>query len=184
MENVAPSPSSVAIKWALIGFLASVVLTYVIQFLNLDVNSPVKYLSYVFFIAFLLLGQKEFKDKLGGFMTFGQGFVEGLLFSVFYGILVAIFTYIYFSILSPAVWAQAMDVAQKNLEAKGTLSSDQIETAMNFSRKFGILVAVVIIAIGTPFFGAIISLIGAAIFKKERSPLDMVQDSNYSDPAV
>ncbi|WP_295798063.1 DUF4199 domain-containing protein [Mucilaginibacter sp.] len=184
MENVAPSPSSVAIKWALIGFFVSIVITYAFQLLNVDVNSPVKYISYVFFIAFLLLGQKEFKDKLGGFVTFGQAFLEGFLFSVFYGIMVAIFTYIYFTMLSPAVWDQAMNAAQKNLEAKGTLSSDQIESAMNISRKYGILIAVVGVAIGTPIMGAIIALIGAAIFKKERSPLDMVQDSNYSDPAV
>ncbi|MCO5947735.1 DUF4199 family protein [Mucilaginibacter sp. RT5R15] len=98
--------------------------------------------------------------------------------------MVAIFTYIYFTMLSPAVWDQAMNAAQKNLEAKGTLSSDQIESAMNISRKYGILIAVVGVAIGTPIMGAIIALIGAAIFKKERSPLDMVQDSNYSDPAV
>ena len=126
----------------------------------------------------------KFKDKLGGFVTFGQAFLEGFLFSVFYGIMVAIFTYIYFTMLSPAVWDQAMNAAQKNLEAKGTLSSEQIESAMNISRKYGIVIAVVGVAVGTPIIGAIISLIGAAIFKKERSPLDMVQDNNYSDPAV
>jgi len=184
MENVAPSPSSVAIKWALIGFLVSVVITYAIQLLGLDVNSPVKYLSYVFFIAFLLLGQKEFKDKMGGFITFGQAFVEGLLFSVFYGILIAIFSYIYFTILSPAAWVQAMDATQKGMEAKGTMSAEQIEKTMEITRKYGVIIAVAFITILTPIFGAIVALIGAAIFKKERSPLDMVQDNNYSDPAV
>jgi len=184
MENVVPTPSGVAIKWALIGFCVSVVLTYAIQLLGLDINSPVKYLSYVFFIAFLLLGQKEFKDKMGGFITFGQAFVEGLLFSVFYGILVAIFTYIYFTILSPAAWEQAMDASRKSMEAKGTMSAEQIESAMDITRKYGALIAVFFLAILTPIVGAIISLIGAAIFKKEPSILDIEKNNNYSDPAV
>ncbi|HEY0244040.1 MAG TPA: DUF4199 domain-containing protein [Mucilaginibacter sp.] len=174
------TPSSVAIKWTLIGFITSVVLTFVYQFAKIDVNSPVKYINYVFFIAFLILSQKEYREKLGGFVTFGQAFVEGLLFSVFYGILIAIFTYIYFTILSPAVWEQAMNASQQKLEAAGTMSSDQIESTMNITRKYGVIIAVVGIIIGTPIMGAVVSLIGAAIFKKERSPFD-VQD-NTIDP--
>lgn len=184
MENVAPSPSSVAIKWALIAFLVSVVITYAIQLLGLDINSPVKYISNVLFIAFLILSQKEFRDKLGGFITFGQAFLEGFLLSVFYGLMIAIFSYVYFTILSPAVWQQTLELQQKGLEAKGSMSAEQIETTMDITRKYGVIIAVVFIAILTPVFGAIISLIGAAIFKKERSVLDIDQNNNYSNPAV
>lgn len=185
MESTAPTPSKVAIKWALISFLVSIILTYAFQFLNLDTNSPVRYISYIFFIAFLLLGQKEFKDQLGGFITFGQAFVEGLLFAVFSGIMAAIFTYIYFSFLSPSVWDQAMAASQQKLEAAGNLSSAQIESAMTITKKYGIIIATVGIMIGTPIMGAIVSLIGAAIFKKERSAFNIEQSSdNYTDPAV
>ncbi|ASU34484.1 DUF4199 domain-containing protein [Mucilaginibacter xinganensis] len=186
MESITtPTPSKVALKWALIGVLASIVLTYVYQFLNIDANSPVKYVNYLFFILFLILSQKEFRDQLGGFVTFGQAFVEGLLFSVFYGIMVAIFTYIYFSFLSPSVWEQALAASQQKLEAGGNLSAEQIESAMNITRKYGVIIATVGIIIGTPIMGAIVALIGAAIFKKERSLFDMEQsDNNYTDPAV
>ena len=98
--------------------------------------------------------------------------------------MIAIFSYVYFTILSPAAWQQTLELQQKGLEAKGTMSAEQIETTMDITRKYGVIIAVVFIAILTPIFGAIISLIGAAIFKKERSPLDFVQDNNYSDPAV
>lgn len=183
MESTAPTSSKVAIKWALINVLVSIVLTYVFQFLNLALDSPVKYITYVVFIALLLLGQKEYRDQLGGFITFGQAFVEGLLFSVFVGIMIGIFTYLYFTILSPAVWAQALAAQQQKMEATGNLSSEQVETAMGITRKYGALIASVFIVILTPIMGAIVALIGAAIFKKERSIAD-IENSNYTDPAV
>ena len=185
MESTAPTPSKVAIKWAVINVLASIVLTYVFQFLNLALDSPIRYISYVVFIGLLLLGQKEFRDQLGGFITFGQAFVEGLLFSVFSGIMMCIFTYVYFAILSPAAWEQVLSAQQTKLEAAGTLSAEQVETAMGVTRKYGVLISAVFIVIGTPIMGAIIALIGAAIFKKERSILDIEQSNdNYTDPAV
>ncbi|MDP9077172.1 MAG: DUF4199 domain-containing protein [Bacteroidota bacterium] len=184
MENNAPTPSKVAFKWALISFVTSIVLTYAYQFLNIDINSPVRWINYVFFIAFILLGQKEFKDQLGGFITFGQAFVEGLLFAVFSGIMIGIFSYIYLSFLSPDVWTQALAAQQQKLEAAGTLSSDQIETTMNVMKKYGTLIAFFGVIIGTPITGAIVSLIGAAIFKNERSILDIEQaNDDFSDPA-
>jgi hypothetical protein len=139
----------------------------------------------IIFIGFLLIGQKEYRDQMGGFVTFGQAFVEGLLFSVFAGIVIGIFTYIYFSILSPAVWTQALAAQQQKLDAAGNLTQAQIEGAMNITRKYGVLIATVGIIIGTPIMGAIVALIGAAIFKKERSILDIEQSSDsYIDPAV
>lgn len=184
METIAPTPSKTAIKWALISFLTSIIITYVFQFLKVDINSPVKYVNYIFFIAFLLLSQKEYKDQLGGFVTFGQAFIEGLLFSIFSGIMIAIFTYIYFTILSPEVWEQAMAASQQKLEAAGNLSSEQIEAAMGITRKYGVIIATVGVIIGTPIMGAIVALIGAAIFKKERTLFDIEQvGNNFSDPA-
>ena len=48
---------------------------------------------------------------------------------------------------------------------------------MEITRKYGVLFTAIGTAIGTPIVGAIISLIGAAIFKKERSPYDIAQDA-------
>jgi len=56
---------------------------------------------------------------------------------------------------------------------------------MEITRKYGVLFTAIGTAIGTPIVGAIISLIGAAIFKKERSVLDIEQNSgSFTDPAV
>ena len=82
MENSKPNATKVATKWALIYILTSIVITYLFQILNIDQNSGFKYLVYIPFIAFLLLAQKEYRDQLNGFLTFGEGFSSGFRFSL------------------------------------------------------------------------------------------------------
>jgi hypothetical protein len=184
METTKPSSINIAIKWAVIYVITSIIITYAFQFLNIDQNSGMKYLSYIPFIAFLLLVQKEFKDLLGGYLTFGEGFMSGFLYSVFSGIMLAIFMYIYLSFLSPQILVQAME-SQRDKFAQQGMSSDQIDTTIEMTKKYGAIIAVVATLIMTPIFGAIVALIGAAIFKKERPPIDFTQSADtYVDPTV
>lgn len=184
MENVKQSYTNITVKWAVIYFITSVVITYIFQFLNIDQNSAAKYLGYIPFIAFLLLAQKEYKDKLGGFLTFGQGFMTGFIYSVFGGILLAIFIYIYLAILSPQVLDQSL-ASQHDKFVENGMSEDQIKTATEMGKKYGAIFGAVAVLFIMPIIGAIISLIGAAIFKKEPSVLDIEKNSDsYTDPVV
>jgi hypothetical protein len=70
MESIKPNATKIATKWAVIFTITAIVLTYGLDMLNLDPNSPVKYLTYLPFIGFLVLAQKEFKDSLGGYLIF------------------------------------------------------------------------------------------------------------------
>src|ERR1700748_85790 len=113
------NPTKIATKWALINLFAQIVVTYGIQLLNMDMNSPIKYLGYVIMIACLLMTQKEFRDELGGFMTFGEGFSAGFRFSVFSGLLLAVFIYLYLAILSPDVFEKSLATSQTAMADKG-----------------------------------------------------------------
>ena len=182
MENPQPTSTKVAFKWTIISLVTSIVFTYVTQFLSVDPNSAIKYIQYLIFAAFLVLAQKEFKDQLGGYLTFGQGFNVGLLYSIFAGLLGAIFVYIYLTYLSPQVFEQSMTAAEQKLQEKG-MSSDQIETVMGFTRKYGVILGSVFAAIGSVILGIIVALISSSVLKKERSPLD-IQDPSFPDPSV
>jgi hypothetical protein len=181
MESTKPNQSGVAIKWALINFFAAIIITFVIQFAGGNPLGPVSYLGDIPFIAFLCLSQIEYRKQLSGFMTYGQGFIEGLLFSVFNSILAAIFIALYVSILSPDVWQKYIDTQQAAYVQRG-MSSDQIDTAMELLRKYGVLFVTVGALFGGTIVGIIISLITAAIFKKERTLADIENQAN--DPAV
>jgi len=181
------SPSKPAIKWALIGLVTSIVITYALQFLNVDPNNSTKYIGMIPFVAFLLLAQKEYKDQLGGYMTFGEGFLSGFLYSLFLGVLSAIFVYLYYSILSPEMVQKLLDSTRAELEKKN-MTPEQVDQAMEMTGKLIGPVALTIGSfIGSLFMGAIIALIGAAIFKKERPPFIAADDyiaPTPSDPAV
>lgn len=185
MATSKPSSSNITVKWAVIYLITSIVITYIIQLLNLDPNSPVKYLGYIPFIAFLLLAQKEYRDnKLDGFISFGDAFLTGFLYSVFGGIMLAIFIYIYLSILSPHVLEAAMESQRQAFVDKG-MSSDQIDQSMELGKKYGAIFGAVGTLFVIPIFGAIVALIGAAILKKEKSVTDIENDANTSvDPSV
>lgn len=179
MEQPKPNPTKVATKWALINVVTGIVLTYAFQYLVPDPNSPIKYLTFIPFIVFLLLAQKEYKEQIGGYMTFGEGFSAGFRFAIFSGLMAAVFTYLYLAVLSPEVMDKAVEQARSQMEAKG-MSSEDIDKAISLTKKLGPLFGAFGAAIFDAVVGAIVALIGASVFKKERSAFD----PEPTDPAV
>jgi hypothetical protein len=173
------NPTRVATKWALINALTAIIITYAFEFLNVDQTSPLKYLTYIPFIAFLFITQKEFKDQIGGFITFSEGFSAGFRYALFTGLVIGVFVYLYCAVLSPAVFDKALEASRAKMEAQN-MSSEQIERGMSIAKKWGPLMGGFGTAVVYPIIGALISLIGAAIFKKERSAYDIVE--NAVDP--
>jgi len=184
MEIEKKTSTGIAVKWSLIYLVTTIVLTYISQFLNVDPESPVKYISFLPFIAFLFLTQKEYRDQLGGYMNFGKGFTAGFLFAIISGVMVAVFIYLYFAILSPEMVEKSLSTTQAKLSEKG-LSQDQIDKALDITRKYFPVFGAIGSVIFSAFIGVIISLIGAAIFKRERSPFDAVNTNDQTpEPTV
>jgi len=179
MEQPKPNPTKVATKWALINVVTGIVLTYAFQYLVTDPNSPIKYLTFIPFIAFLLLAQKEYKQQIGGYMTFSEGFSAGFRFAIFSGLMAAVFTYLYLAVLSPEVMEKAVEQARTQMEAKG-MSSEDIDKAISLTKKLGPVFGAFGAAIFDAVVGAIVAVIGASIFKRERSAFD----PEPTDPAV
>ncbi len=177
-QSVKPNATKVATKWAFIYTATAIVITYATEFLDVDPNNSLaKYISYVPFIAFLCLTQKEYRDELGGYISFGNAFSAGFRYALFSGLLLAVFTYLYFSILSPEMWEKVLEATQAEMEAKNQ-PVEQIDATMKFmSGKWGSIMIVFGISVGLAVMGAIISLVTAAIFKKERSPYDIANDA-------
>ncbi|NHA07330.1 DUF4199 domain-containing protein [Mucilaginibacter sp. HC2] len=185
MEIQKTSPMPVIIKWGAIYVIASIVLTYIIQFMNVDPDSPIKWLSTLLFIGFMFLTQKEYRDVNGGYLTFGEGFKAGFLFAILSGIVLAVFTYLYFSVLSPEMLEKIVASTEAKMASKG-LSQEQVDQAMSFTKKLLSPAGVTISAlISAAIMGAIIALIGAAIFKKDRPPvLISDNDGDSFEPTV
>ncbi len=179
METAAPSQSSVALKWTLFSFLTSIVLTYVFQFAGISQTSGLKYTTFIPYIAFMFLAQKEYRDRANGYMTYGQGFMTGFLFAIYTAVLSTLFIYIYYKVLSPAAYNEVVKSTQDQMIAKGVDEETAAKMAATYASVTFLTVGTLI---GGVIAGTIISLIGAAIFKKERTAADILkQDGNYSD---
>lgn len=172
METTKPSQAALALKWAVINIITAIIITYIFQLMGTDIQASVRYLAYLPFIAFLCLAQIEYRSSLSGFMTYGQGFVEGLLYGVFSGIMMAIFIYVYYAILYPPAIDQIVAAAQAKLAAQNT-PSDQQETALEMTRKYGAIFGAVGALFITPIIAIVIALVTAAIFKKDRTVADI-----------
>jgi len=174
-----PNSTKVATKWALISAATSIVLTFVYQFLNIAQDSPARYLSFIPFVAFIILAQIEYRTILGGSITYGKAFSTGFRVALFGGILAAIFMFIYVSYINTEFIAQTMEAQRAKLAEKG-MAEEQIDRAMEMSSKMmGPAMISFFAAVGSAFMGAIISLITAAIVKKDPSPFD---NTDYETP--
>ncbi|MCG8582350.1 MAG: DUF4199 domain-containing protein, partial [Bacteroidales bacterium] len=134
----------------------------------------VSWISLVISIAFVSWAMMNFRDKQnGGILTYKQGVGLGFITFLVGGIISSIFTYILFAFIDPGL---IEELVQKSLE-EAMRKSPEIEGNMDMVEKWTrmfvnptamAIMGVVMSAIG----GIIISLILAAIFKKEPSVFD------------
>jgi hypothetical protein len=170
MKELEVRPTKTAATWALIAFLINVLAIYVLYFLNINQESALNYLSYIPFIVCLFLCIRAHKENdLSGYISFGRAFGTGFRFSSLLSLLMGLFMYTYLKWLNPEVFEQSIIQAENQMLDKGN-SSEQVETAMEIARNWGPLIAGISITFMTTLTGVVLSLIYAAILKKE-SPM-------------
>jgi hypothetical protein len=167
MKELEIRPTKTAITWASIAFFIIVLFIYGFYFLGIDQKSPINYLSYLPFLACLFLAVRFHKEtELGGFISFKRAFGTGFRFSSFLSLLMGVFMYTYMKWLNPDVLTQSLLEAENKMLDGGS-SSDQIEMAMDISRNWGPLIAGITTTIMYTLSGVVVSLIVAAILKRE-----------------
>ena len=171
------SPSKSAIQFGVV-FGVLMIFEFVISYvLNID---PIKNKSYgiiantlnfmVFPLVFISIGCNNFKNKLNnGFISFGESLKIGVTICVFAALLYAIFNAVFNMIFPEFVEDILIKTKDVMLQQNPNMTSEQVETAISWTRKFlspalSIPVTIVMYA----FFGLIYSLIIGAIIKKDR----------------
>ena len=104
------------------------------------------------------------KDNL---VTFGNVFMHGFLTSLIIAGIMLIYTLLSVYVIFPETRDLALEQARRQMESQGKLSEDQIDQALEFTRKGFIVFLVIGVVIGTAIAGAISSLLGAAFAKKK-----------------
>lgn len=163
-----PSTARVALKYGLVVAVVTMVYSTILYVAGLGSNRTLASLTYVFMIVAIVLAMKDFREKNGGFISYGEGLGLGSLTSAVLGLLSSAFTIFYLQFIESNMLTQSMDQMREELERKG-MDDAQIESALEVSQKFmspGIMFVTVIL--GYLIMGFIFSLIIAAIMRKEK----------------
>lgn len=148
-----------------IGFILVSLLFYV-----LDVNrtSWVNYLTFLLLIAGIYMGAKSYRDQIsGGFLSYGRSLGIGVLISLVVGVVMGIYTYLFFQFFDPAELVKIVDAAEQQMAEKG-LTDEQIDQAMAISKKFMTAPVMSVSALfGMVMYGTVFSLIISIFVKKD-----------------
>ncbi len=166
------NPWSANLTNGLILGLIGVVYSLVMYFLNMTTNKAQGWVFMLIEIIVLYFLIKSYRDNnKHGNITFGEGLGAGMIMCLYYSLIMAVFTYILFTVIDPGLVDKQAALAEEAMAKKG-MAQEQIDTAMKFTRKF--MAPAFMIPFGivvNMFFGLIFSLIAAAFARKEGNPL-------------
>lgn len=158
------------IPYAAVTGLALIVIQVVLQIAHHTYHPALKYLIYIAFFVGILLNAIAFSKANDADITFGQAFTSCFKATAIVGLISFLWAFI-MPMLFPGMYEEALEQARIEMEKAGTLSDEQIEMGLNFSKTFmkapvlQFLSLVMIVIVGLFF-----SLIAAAIAKKNPRP--------------
>lgn len=163
-------PNALAFKVSVI-FATYILVTIIVSgLLNLDmgptasittkiISQALNWLPFIFAVYYV---QNTHKKDLGGFITYGRAFSAGFRFSVYAGLFTAIFMFLYYQFIDAAAMDKIVDAAIANAK------SDQEAQGVEMTRPYFAILTAFGAAVMFTITGLIISLITAAILKKEK----------------
>ncbi|MCH9660785.1 MAG: DUF4199 domain-containing protein [Bacteroidetes bacterium] len=172
MDTQTGSTKKIAINYGLLLSLSTIALSCIVYALGLSAEQPwwQSALNFVFMIAFIVLGIKQYKQDNQGFLSLGEALKNGLAIALVAGIIGSIFTYIFVTYIEPDFVQQLLEVTEeKMIDSNPNMSDEQIEMALTMTEKMmspTIMTAIGIIA--SLFFGFIVSLIAGLVMKQNR----------------
>lgn len=120
------------------------------------------------YIGIIVAAVRHYRDQeAGGFVAFGKAFQVGLGVIVIIGIITALFTLLYITVIDPGYLASMSDDMREMFERMG-MNEEQIEAGMERMENMTPLSMMRQSIIGTLIFGGISSAIVAAIMKRTR----------------
>jgi len=153
--------------------LIGIVYSLVMYFFDLTLNKVQGYIFFVILLVMLYFLLKSYRDNFRhGRITYGESVGAGVIISLYNVLIMAVFTYILYTIIDPGLIPKQLAQAEEAMRAKGNLTEAQIEAGMKFTEK---IMKPGIMAIMGVFFGmlwaTIISLLVSIFIKKEGNPL-------------
>jgi hypothetical protein len=170
MEKKNPSVLVNALNWGVIIGLISIVYTVILYMLNKLFSQALGYAGIIIIIVGLAVAMKSYRDKvLDGILPFGKAFGFGMLIVVVAGLLGAIFTYLLYAVIDTGLGEKLLEFTTEKMLKRGVPEAQLdmfLERAAKFQKPIPMAIAGLITSV---LGGVVLSLIMAAIFKKEEA---------------
>jgi hypothetical protein len=168
MENKNTSVLVNALIWGAIIGLVSIVYSVILYMLDQTLNKVLGYFGFIILIAGLAYGMKSYRDNvLDGVLPFGKAFGFGILVVLVSGVIGGIYGYLLYTVIDPDLIGKVMDMQSEQMLERG-LPEAQVEQAIEVTKRFitpgFMMISALVVNL---LMGGILSLIVAAIFKKE-----------------
>ena len=136
-EQTAPvTTRSVGMRYGLIMALIAILYFVVMNVAGVDMTQGIgRWGSFLFYIAIIVLGQKNYKDNGNGFISYGEGMGITFWISLITSVISSIFTYVYIKFIDSGFVKQMMEKQEEAMADRG-MSQDQIDQAMKIASKF------------------------------------------------
>lgn len=142
-----------------------VLYTVILYLTDLWMVQGLSYLSYLFVLVGLIVGIYIYGKSVDNTASFGKLFTFGFKAAAILTLITLAFQVIFFNIF-PEYIDKTYDFVRDQMVAEGKLDSEQIDQALVMVKKFFWVGLIGGSIFGLMFVGAISSLIGAAITKK------------------
>jgi hypothetical protein len=178
MEENPRSSAQNGIIFGLMTGAALVVFSLILYISGQLMNKTLGYLSFVLLIGGMVYGTLEYRKKYAnGFLSYGKAFTSCFLIGLFAGLVAAVYTFVFAQFIFPGYGNMILEKAREGMLTSGReMSEEQIDTALEYTRKFTTPVMMAIWGTVTyALFSAIFALIIAIFLKKEDPALKITE---------
>lgn len=157
---------STPVQKGLIISLILIVFGLALYFTDQYMNKGLSYLQYLILIIGIIWSCNVYAKQMNGNVTFGNVFAHGFKTTAFVAALMAVYTFLAVKFIFPEMTDKIMDATRQEMQKNNQLSEEQISQSIEMIKKFFLPFAIGGIIFVFAIVGAISSLIGAAIAKK------------------
>jgi len=154
--------------------VVGILLSLVIYFLNASTVGWAGWLTILISIGVLAYCLVAYRNEyLGGYATYGQIFLMGLMIAIISSILMTVYTYLLHTVIDPDLMEKMRLAAEERITSNRRIPESMYDELFEkMERRMTISRVTRMAMIAGTIFNAILSLIIAAFVKKEENPVN------------
>ena len=146
--------------------LILIVYGLIMYFTGQWLNKSLSWIQSLLLIAAIIVADTGFAKQMNGNVTFGNVFAHGFKTTAAIIVIMVVYSFLAVKFIYPEMIDAIMTQTKAEMDKKGTMSQEQIDQATGMVKKFFIPFMIGGIVLMFGICGAIGSLIGAAVAKK------------------